>query len=101
MARKALLTWNIRSGNEREHFRRVRDFVSELSTLDLELEDAWYTAYGNAPQILIGIVARDRQDEKLESTLRSAEWEQLLGELKEYITGYRQRIVEGAGRFQI
>ena len=101
MVHKALLTWNIQSGSEREHFRRVRDFVSELHTLDLELEDAWYTAYGNAPQILLGIVARGGQDEKLERALTSEEWEQMLGKLKEYITGYCQRIVDGAGRFQI
>ncbi len=101
MAKKALLTWNIRSGNERDHFKRVREFVGKLSTLGLELEDAWYTVYGSAPQILLGIVERDKQGDHLYQILTSEEWEQLLGELKQYITGYAQRVVDGAGRFQI
>ncbi len=101
MAKKALLTWNIRTDSEREHFKRVREFVAKLPTLGLELEDAWYTVYGNAPQVLLGIIEHDKRKDTLQKVLTSEKWEQLLGELKPYITGYAQRIVEGAGRFQI
>jgi hypothetical protein len=100
MANKALLTWNIRSGSEREHFQLVRKFVGQLPGLGLDLADAWYTVYGDAPQILLAIVAPGEGDERLESALGSNEWREMLLELQEHITDYRQRIVRVRGQFQ-
>jgi hypothetical protein len=100
MANKALLTWNIRPGSEREHFQRIRAFVNKLATLGLDLSDAWYTIYGDSPQVLLGIVAQDEQEEPLERVLSSSGWIELLKELEQYITDYRQRIVEIKGQFQ-
>ncbi len=107
MAQKILLTWNIRARGEREqreHFKLVRDFVGKLPTLGLRLQDAWYTAYGNAPQILLGIVAYDQDSEDLAAVLEGEAWGQLIGEIKKHIVDYRQRIVvlsPGAGQFQV
>jgi hypothetical protein len=100
MGKKILLTWNIRSQAEKEHFQRLSEFVSKLPTLGLELKDAWYTIYGDAPHILLGIVARGKREEQLRSALTSDEWGQMLAELKEYISGYRQRIVRDTEQFQ-
>lgn len=100
MALKVLLTWNIQSGIEREQFQRIRVFVSKLSGLGLDLADAWYTAYGDAPQVLIGLVAAGGQDDQLQNILDSEEWGELLAELKPYITDYQQRIVKVEGQFQ-
>ena len=100
MANKALLTWNIRPGGEREHFQRIRAFVNKLADLGLDLADAWYTIYGDAPQILLGIVANKDQKIVLEEVLTSQEWQDILGELKQYITDYNQRIVRAQGQFQ-
>ena len=102
MAKKVLVTWDIRSKRERELvFIRLRELATKLHTLGLELEDAWYTVYGDSPQILLGIVAHNRKNEKLQSALTSPEWEQLWSDLKQHIKGFQQRIVEGAGRFCI
>lgn len=107
MAQKILLTWNIRAQSERdqrEHFRLVREFVAKLPTLGLKLEDAWYTAYGNAPQVLLGIVAYDQVGQDLRTVLKSEAWEQLIGEIKAYIMDYRQRVVTltpGSSQFQV
>ncbi len=100
MGNKALLTWNIRPGHEREHFQRIREFVDRFSALGLELEDAWYTVYGDAPQILLGVVAQGRNDELLENVLNSEEWEAMIADLKHYVTDYQQRIVVATGNFQ-
>ncbi len=100
MANKALLTWNIRPGGEREHFQRIRAFVNKLADLGLDLSDAWYTIYGDAPQILLGIVIQGEQGEQLESVLASKEWQEVLGELRQYISDYRQRVVKIQGQFQ-
>lgn len=100
MGNKVLLTWNIHPGKEREHFPRVREFVRKLPSLGLELEDAWYTVYGESPQILMGIVAEGRQEEQLDGALHSQEWQQLLEELQQYVVDYNQRVVDAAGSFQ-
>jgi hypothetical protein len=100
MAHKVLLTWNIQSGIEREHFQRIRIFVSKLAGLGLDLADAWYTAYGDAPHVLLGIVAAGGQEDQLQNILDSDEWGELLAELRPYISDYRQRIVKVEGQFQ-
>jgi hypothetical protein len=100
MANKALLTWNIRPGGEREHFQRIRAFVNKLADLGLDLADAWYTIYGDAPQILLGLVVQSDAKVTLEEILASQEWQDILGELKQYISDYDQRIVKVQGQFQ-
>jgi len=100
MAHKVLLTWNIQSGIEREHFQRIRVFVSKLAGLGLDLADAWYTAYGDAPHVLLGIVAAGGQEDQLQNILDSEEWGELLAELRPYISDYKQRIVKVEGQFQ-
>jgi hypothetical protein len=99
MAKKALLTWNIRPGSEREHFQHIRRFVGKIATLGLDLADAWYTVYGDAPQILLGIVSQEGE-EQLESSLLSPQWREAVAELDPYIADYRQRIVLATGQFQ-
>ena len=101
MGNKALLTWNIHPGREKEHWPRVREFVRKLSSLGLELEDAWLTVYGESPQILMGIVAVGKQEEQLDGALHSEEWQQLLEELKQYVVDYSQRVVNAAGSFPL
>ena len=100
MAHKVLLTWNIQSGIEREHFQRIRVFVSKLAGLGLDLADAWYTAYGDAPHVLLGILAAGGHEDQLQNILDSEEWGELMAELKPYISDYRQRIVKIEGQFQ-
>lgn len=101
MAFKALLTWDVRIGSEKDHFSHVREFVGKLPALGMELEDAWYAVYGNVPQILLVIGGRDKVGEQLYHMTNSAAWEELLNELRPYITDYRQRIVEGNEHFYI
>lgn len=100
MADKLLLTWNIRPGHEREHFQQIRRFVTKISALGLDLADAWYTVYGNAPHILLGIISQSTGDAGLEKALASEEWSQIVDDLSQYIVDYRQRIVRAIGPIQ-
>jgi hypothetical protein len=100
MRNKVLLTWNIRPQTKIEHFQKLREFASKLPLIGLELTDAWYTVYGNAPHILLGIVPQGSQSNHLQDTLASEEWEQMIAELRQYIASYHQRIVEDSGHFQ-
>jgi hypothetical protein len=100
MTHKVLLTWNSHPRHEKELFHHVRELVNKASPLGLELKDAWYTVYGNAPEILLGFAPRKEQQEGLEAILSSDEWKQLILEIKDYITDYEQRIVQAADHFQ-
>ena len=55
---KLLMSWNIKAGVEQEYFEFVvREFVPGITKLGIQPTEAWYTVYGNRPQILTGGVA--------------------------------------------
>ncbi len=59
MAIKLLMSWDIKPGREQEYFEFVvREWVPGLQRIGLEPTDAWYTMYGNSPQILAGGTTR-------------------------------------------
>lgn len=99
MEMKLLLTWDLRPGQEAEYFQFVvKEFAPAMAALGLQLTDAWYTIYGDAPQILIGAVATEQT---MEQALQSPDWEDLLRRLKRFVVNYRQRVVPSTGRFQM
>jgi len=50
---KVLMTWNIRANKDREYFEfLVKRFLPEMQRLGLQPTDAWFTAYGDGPQVL-------------------------------------------------
>jgi len=55
---KLLMTWDILPGQAQEYFEFiVREFLPGMQKLGVEPTDAWYTAYGDSPQIMVGGVA--------------------------------------------
>jgi hypothetical protein len=97
---KLLMSWNIQSGLEDEYFEFVmQKFAPGLIELGIRPTDAWYTAYGNHPQILAGGVAEDMAS--LQQALASQEWRELKLELLNYVTDYTQKTVQASGGFQI
>ena len=58
---KLLMSWDIRQGKESEYFEfTVQEFGPKLLRLGIQPTEAWYTVYGNGPQILAGGVVEDR-----------------------------------------
>ncbi len=100
MAVKLLMTWDIRQGREQDYFEFVvREFIPGMQHMGLETSDAWYTMYGEQPQIMVGAVANE-QDE-LESTLRSSDWERLSDRLLDYVEHFKYKIVPAKRGFQL
>jgi hypothetical protein len=97
---KLLMTWDILPGREQEYFEFVvRDFVPGMQRLGIQPTEAWYTTYGQRPQILTGGVAPDRAT--MEEALASEAWETLHGKLLEYVTNFEFRVVQAGGGFQM
>jgi len=97
---KLLMTWNIRNGLEDEYFEFVmQEFAPGLLELGIQPTDAWYTAYGNRPQILTGAVAKDLGS--LREALDSHKWRELKLELLTYVTDYSEKTIRASGGFQL
>ncbi len=97
---KLLMTWNIRPGYEEEYFEFViREFGPALMKLGIQPTDAWYTQYGDHPQILQGGVTEDL--DSMRRILSSEEWRAIKGKLLQYITDYHQKIIPASGGFQL
>ena len=97
---KLLMTWNIRDGLEDEYFEFVmQEFGPGMLELGIQPTDAWYTAYGNRPQILTGGVADDLSS--LREALASKKWRELKLALLTYVTDFNQKLVHASGGFQL
>jgi hypothetical protein len=97
---KLLMSWDIRPGQETEYFEYyMQEFGPGLVELGVRPTDAWYTAYGDDPQILTGGVAEDL--ETLQRLLRSEEWRQLKRKLLGFVTNFEQKVIRASGGFQL
>ncbi len=97
---KLLMTWDIRPGKESEYFEFVvQEFGPRLLRLGIQPTEAWYTVYGEGPQILAGGVANDRA--ALLNILEGEEWQTLHKKLLEFVTNYSSKIVQHTGNFQL
>ncbi len=100
MAIKLLMSWDIKPGREQEYFEFVvREWVPGLQRIGLEPTDAWYTMYGNSPQILAGGTTRNLKD--MRKILDSEEWQALKTQLLAFVDNYEQKVVRARGGFQM
>ena len=97
---KLLMSWDIKPGSESDYFEFVvREFAPGIMKLGVQPTEAWYTVFGDGPQILTGAVAEDLPT--MQSILASNEWQKLKGKLFEYVTNFDFKIVRATGRFQL
>jgi len=97
---KLLMTWNIRSGKESEYFEFVvQEFAPKMIRLGIQPTEAWYTVYGQAPQILTGAVTDDRKT--MDEILNGEEWQTLRDKLLNYVDNFTSKIVPAVGNFQL
>lgn len=94
------MTWDIRPGKESEYFEFVvQEFVPKIQRLGIQPSEAWYTVWGNAPQILSGSIAAERAT--IEQAIESDEWKAMLERLLTYVTNFNFKIVPAVGHFQL
>ncbi len=99
MMMKLLMSWDIKSGREQPYFEFiVREFAPKMMRLGLQPTEAWYTVYGQGPQILTGGVANESA---METILEGDEWNALRQQLLNYVSNYSQKVVPASGSFQI
>ena len=100
MAIKLLMSWDILPGQEQTYFEfAMQTFAPALMRMGWQPTEAWYTLYGDGPQIMTAGTT-DSVDQ-MRSILESDEWEDLKGQLLEYVTNFRFKVVPATGRFQM
>jgi len=89
---KLVMSWNIKSDEEPAYFEFVvQEFAPRILKLGVRPTEAWYTVYGQGPQIITVGEAVDRA--ALDQALSSPEWAELMEKLRGFVTDYKQRIV--------
>lgn len=97
---KLIMTWDILPGREQEYFEFVvREFVPGMQRIGIQPTEAWFTQYGDQPQILTGGIAEDLA--LMQKALTSDDWTQLHGQLGEYVTNFSMKVVKASGGFQM
>ena len=96
---KLLLTWDIKTGRESDYVEFImREFGPAMIQAGLHPTDAWYTVYGEGPQVLAGGVTETL--EQMHQILSGKEWQELEAKLQALVDHYQRRIVEATGGFQ-
>jgi len=97
---KLLMSWDIKPGRESEYFEFVvREYAPSMIRLGIPPTEAWYTIYGEGPQMLTGAVADDM--ETMMGILNGDDWSKLRASLMEFVTNFKQKLVRATGRFQL
>jgi hypothetical protein len=100
LAVKLLMTWDILPGREQEYFEFiVRDWIPGLQRLGMEPSDAWFTMYGNQPQIMAA--AQMSHLNSLQKVLQSADWKDLTQRLLDFVDNFDFKVVQARSGFQM
>jgi hypothetical protein len=88
---KLITSWNIKTDEEPAYFEfMVQEFAPRIMKLGMRPTEAWYTVYGEGPQIITVVEAADR--DTLNKALQSDDWNELLEKLNAFVTDYKQKI---------
>jgi hypothetical protein len=100
VAVKLLMNWDILPGREQEYFEFVvRDFIPAMQRLGMEPSDAWFTMYGDQPQIMVS--AQMPSASSLQRILSSDDWKNLTQQLLDYVENFEYKIVQARSGFQM
>lgn len=97
---KLLLEYEVTQETVQEYYQFVMgQYVPTLQSMGLQMSEAWHTAYGNAPNRLIGFVTGDW--ETMNAVLDSDTWLDLNTELEKYVTDFQYKVLPYLGGFQL
>jgi len=94
------MTWDILPNREQEYFEFViSDFIPEMKQLGIRPVDAWYTMFGEQPQIMIA--AKIQSQAALNVAMASKEWQRLLDNLLQFVENLSFKVIPSRTGFQL
>src|SRR5260221_14622965 len=96
---KILMSWDIKQGQDQEHFEFVgREFAPGITRLGLQPTEAWFAIYGECAQIMMAGITPDFAT--IKTFLDTQEWKELHARLLQYVSNYSQKIFRFSTNFQ-
>ena len=90
----AVMSWNIKAQDNSEYFEFVvQDLLPSLMKIGLRPTQAWFTMWGNGPQIITTLESVDGDLDSLKEALQSDEWRDIRERLMGHVKEFKQRIV--------
>ncbi len=100
MTTRIILRWDIQPGVESEYFEfMVSEFIPGLKRLGIVEPSVWYTAYGDAEQILVSGTTETK--DHMRFVLRSRDWARMKERLEGLVSNFSQKIIPAKGGFQL
>ncbi len=97
---KLLLSYEVNPESIQEYRQFVMQrYIPAMQMMGFQISEAWHTAYGDAPNRLIGFVCRD--EETLNALLDNDVWVELNAQLEQYVTDFSYKVIPYRGMFQI
>ncbi len=97
---KLLMTWDILPNLEQEYFEfMISEFIPEIKQLGIRPVDAWYTIYGERPQIMIA--AKIQSQAALNVAMTAKEWQGLLESLMNFVDNFTYKVIPAKTGFQL
>ncbi|MFN2113991.1 MAG: hypothetical protein ACK2TT_12815 [Anaerolineales bacterium] len=100
MTVKLLMSWDILPNKDQEYFEFViSDFIPEIKQLGISPVDAWYTMYGDQPQIMVA--AKIQSQAALNVAMASKEWQRLIDNLLQFVENFSYKVIPAKTGFQL
>lgn len=97
---KLLLLYDLDTENLQEYYQFVMgSYIPAMQAMGLQMSEAWHTAYGDAPNRLIGFVCEEQAT--VTDLLQNEKWQELNSQLEQFVTGFRYKVIPYRGGFQI
>ena len=97
---KVLLSYELKPETQQDYYQFVMSrYVPAMQSLGFQMSEAWHTAYGNAPNRLLGFVCSDRQT--VDDMLTSDVWEEINEKLESFVAEFSYKVIPYRGGFQI
>jgi hypothetical protein len=97
---KLLLNYEVRNENLQEYYQFVMGrYIPMMQAMGLQMSEAWHTAYGEAPNRMVGFVCAEQ--DTIQELLDSEAWLTLNEELESYVNDFTYKVIPYRGGFQI
>ena len=98
--RKLLLSYHVSQERQQEYYQFVMGrYLPAMQSMGFQMSEAWHTAYGNAPNRLVGLVCED--EETMNELLESESWESLIEQLEDIVSDLDYKFIPYRGGFQL
>lgn len=97
---KLLLSYEVNENRQQEYYQFVMGrYLPALQSMGFQMSEAWHTAYGDAPNRLVGLVSAD---ENAGAALVGSElWVDLNEELEQFVSDFAYKFIPYRGGFQL